>query len=90
MKTIRKLGIWMDHSDAYLMEFANDVITTNIIVSESGHPEDEFSSEKHEKLIQKKEQHQQLSYYKKLSQSIRDYQEVVPNLYNAPVSFRTK
>ena len=67
----------MDHSDSFLMEFANGAITTNIIVSESGHREEEYSSEKHEKLIQKKEQHQQLSYYKKLSQIIRDYQEVV-------------
>jgi stalled ribosome rescue protein Dom34 len=39
--------------------------------------EEEYSSDKHEKLIHKKEQHQLLSYYKKLSDSIRNYQEVL-------------
>jgi len=77
MKKNKLLGICMDHSNAFLMELANDTIVTNSIVSESAHPEKEFNLYKSEKLIHIKEQHQQSSYYKKLSDIIRDYQEVV-------------
>lgn len=77
MKKNKCLAIWMDHSNAFLMEFANDTIISNSIVSESLNPEVEYSSDKHEKLIHKKEQHQQLNYYKKLSDSIRNYQEIL-------------
>jgi hypothetical protein len=37
----------------------------------------EYSPETHEKLIHKKEQHQQLNFYKKLSDTIRNYQDVL-------------
>ena len=77
MEKIKHLGIWMDHSNAFLMELANDTIVTNNIVSESAHQEKEFNLYKSEKLIHTKEQHQQSSYYKKLSDIIKDYQEVV-------------
>jgi hypothetical protein len=77
MKKIKLLGVWMDHSNAFLMELINDTIVTNSVVSESRNPEEEYSSDRHEKLIQKKEQHQQISYYKKLSNIIREYKEVV-------------
>ncbi|MCX6320344.1 MAG: hypothetical protein NTX93_00850 [Bacteroidia bacterium] len=77
MKKNKHLGICMDHSNAFLMELANDTIVTNNIVSESAHPEKEFNLYKSEKLIHIKEQHQQSSYYKKLSDIIKNYQEVV-------------
>jgi stalled ribosome rescue protein Dom34 len=77
MKKNKCLAIWMDHSNAFLMELTNDTIVTNTIISESLDHKEEYSSDKHEKLIHKKEQHQQLSYYKKLSDSIRNYQEVL-------------
>jgi stalled ribosome rescue protein Dom34 len=77
MKRNKCLAIWMDHSNAYLMDLRNDNIVTNIVISESMSQDVEFSSVKHEKLIHKKEQHQQLNYYKKLGDSIRNYQEVL-------------
>jgi len=77
MKKIKHLGIWMDHSNAFLMELTDDTIVTNSIISESARQENEYSFDKHEKRIHNKEQHQQLSYYKKLSDAIRNYQEVV-------------
>ena len=77
MKNIKQLGIWMDHSNAYLMEFRNDTIVTNRIVSELSNPEAEFNFYKGEKLIHKKEQHLQLSYYKKIGDIIKKYQDVV-------------
>ena len=77
MKNIKQLGIWMDHSNAYLLEIINDTIETDRVVSELSDPEAEFNFYKGEKLINKKERHLQLRYYKKLGEIIKKYQEVV-------------
>lgn len=77
MEKNKQLGIWMDHSIAYLIELTNDTITQSSIVSETAIPEKEFNLYKGEKLVHKKEQHQQSNYYRKLSDTIRNYQEVV-------------
>jgi len=77
MKNINQLGIWMDHSNAYLMELTNDIIVTKRVVSELTNNDAEFNFYKGEKLIHKKEQHLQLSYYKKLSNVIKKYKDVV-------------
>lgn len=77
MKNIRQLGIWMDHSNAYLMELTNDSILTNRVVSEFSKQEAELNHYKGEKLIHKKEHHLQLDYYKKIGDIIKMYQEVV-------------
>jgi hypothetical protein len=77
MKDIKQLGIWMDHSNAFLLEMVNDTIETNSVISELSDPEAEFNFYKGEKLVHKKEQHLQLSYYKKLGEIIKKYQEVV-------------
>jgi hypothetical protein len=77
MKNIKQLGIWMDHSIAYLMELTNDTIVTNIVESEFVQQDNEYNLQYHEKSFHNKEQQQQSSYYKRLSAFIRKYQEVV-------------
>lgn len=77
MKDIKQVGIWMDHSNAVILEPANDTIETNRVVSELSNPEAEFNFYKGEKLVHKKEQHLQLSYYRKLGEIIKKYKEVV-------------
>jgi len=77
MKDIKQLGIWMDHSKAFLLEIVNDTIETSSVISELSDPEEEFNIYKGEKLINKKERYLQLSYYKKVGQIIKKYQEVV-------------
>jgi hypothetical protein len=77
MKDIKQAGIWMDHSNAFLLELADDKIETNRVISELSNPDAEFNFYKGEKLIHKKEQHLQLSYYRKLGEVIKKYQEVV-------------
>ena len=77
MKTIKHLGIWMDHSIAFLMDLTNDTIVQNRIVSEFTHQEKENSLKKNEIFKHNKEQHQQSSFYKTLSETIRNYQEVI-------------
>jgi hypothetical protein len=77
MKNIKQLGIYMDHSHAFLMELKNGTILTNSVVSELSDHETDFNFYKGEKLVHKKEQYLQLSYYKKLGDIIKKYQEVV-------------
>jgi len=77
MTTTKKLGIWMDHSIAHLMEFTTDPIETNTIESKFTHQEKEESLGKSEKLTHNKEQHEQSEYYKKLGETIKSYDEVI-------------
>jgi hypothetical protein len=77
MKNIKRLGIWMDHSNAYLMELTNDIIVTNRVVSELSDNEADFNFYKGEKLVHKKEQHLQLNYYRKIGDIIKNYKDVV-------------
>ena len=77
MKTVKNLGIWMDHAKAHVMEFTTDPIETTIITSGSTHEGKEQSLGKSENLMHNKEQHQQSEYYKKLIDTIRNYDEVV-------------
>lgn len=77
MTATKKLGIWMDHTSAHLMEFSPDTIETNIVESKFTHQEKTHSLDKGEKRMHNKEQHQQSEYYKQLGQSIIHYDEVI-------------
>src|SRR4051812_28067427 len=77
MTTEKRLGIWMDHSTAHLMEFSTEKIEKKIIESEFTHEAKEHSLSKSENVMHNKEQHQQAEYYKKLGQTIRNYEEVI-------------
>ena len=72
----KKLGIWLDHSTANLMEFT-DPITTTIIESKFTQEAKESSLERGENRMHTKEQHQQSEYYKKLGQVIQNYEQVI-------------
>lgn len=67
----------MDHSNAHLMEFTTDPITTTIISSRFTHREKEHSLGKSEDGMHQKEQHEQSDYYKKISEIIKNYQDVL-------------
>ena len=77
MNNIKQLGIWMDHSNAYLMELTNGTIVTNVVESKFEQQDNGYDMKYHEKSYHNKEQQQQSDYYKKLRDSIRNYQEVV-------------
>ncbi|MEO7047598.1 MAG: hypothetical protein ABI091_20030 [Ferruginibacter sp.] len=76
MTTEKKLGIWMDHANAHLMEYA-DTIVTKIISSESTHEEKEFTLQKGESFMHRKNQQQEAAYYNAIAESIKDYNEVL-------------
>jgi len=77
MEKTKQLGIWMDHSEAFLMKLSNDTIVENTILSEFTQQEKENSLEKSEKHMQNKEHQFKLTFFKKLSEVIKIYHEVV-------------
>ncbi len=77
MTTAKKIGIWMDHATAHLMEFTTDVMETKTIGSDFTHEDKEEAGSKGEHLEHNKEQHKQAAYYKKLGEVIRNYDEVI-------------
>ena len=72
----KKLGIWMDHANAHLMEYANPIVT-KIVTSNFTHEEKEKTLHKGESMMHNKEQHQQSEYYKILGESIKGYNDVL-------------
>ena len=66
----------MDHASAHLMEYA-DPIVTKIITSDSTHVEKQFTLQKGESFMQRKNQQQEAAYYDSIAVSLRDYDEVL-------------
>ena len=77
MTTEKNLGIWMDHSNAHLLEYATDDIEEKVIASDFTHQEKADGLAKHENVMHNKEQHQQSTYYKKLGEVIKNYDNVI-------------
>ncbi len=76
MTTEKKLGIWMDHANAHLMEYT-DPIVTKIVTSDSTHEEKEKTLQKGESMMHNKEQQQESEYYKTIGETIKDYDTVL-------------
>jgi hypothetical protein len=75
MRMKRNLGVWMDYSSAHLTEFTIGSIEVKVILSKSMYQAESFL--KSEKPMYGKEQHEQLEYYKELSEEIKNYDDVV-------------
>jgi len=78
MTAAKKLAIWIDQSNAHLIEFKSEPNETMIIESKFTH-EDKVNSlvNKGEKLMHKKEQNLQSEYFRELIKVIRNYDEVL-------------
>jgi len=78
MKSKKLLGIWIDHSIAYLTELTNDKLVTETVESK---PKSQVNSAdlyyKDESHELNKEQGLLSTYYKKLGDAILDYDEVI-------------
>ena len=74
MKTKRKLGVWMDHSTAHLMEISPIPFEVTTIESDVQQPEKESFEEF---LTQNKSKQMRLKYYRKISRVIKDFYHVV-------------
>lgn len=76
MKIEKKLGIWMDHAHANLIEYAATMVTETV-TSASTHEEKEKTLQKGETMMHNKEQQQESYFYKVLGQRIKKYDTVL-------------
>jgi hypothetical protein len=77
METVKKLGIWMDHTIAYLIEFSGDSSETITIESEFSQEDKAKAFVKSESLMHNKETQELSSYYKKIAEIIQNYNEIL-------------
>lgn len=77
MKTTKKLGIWMDHSIAHLMEFTSKHFEIETIESKLSNKIKSQSLVKNEKTMYNKEKGSLQDYYKKLGEAIKNYKRVI-------------
>ena len=56
MSSTKKLGIWMDHANAHVMEFTHDPIETKTITSKFTHEVKEHSLSLNENLMHNKDE----------------------------------
>ena len=74
---LKRVGIWMDHSSAHIMEHSSVPVASIVITAKShrnGHVNSEDTSENKKHNI---EQHQQSDYYKELGETIKKFDEVL-------------
>ncbi|MGA9211837.1 hypothetical protein [Kaistella sp.] len=76
METKNRLGIWMDHSHAHLIEYAEPMVT-KVVTSKFTEAEKVESPEMSEKTMHNTEQHDNAQYYKELGEIIRNYDSVL-------------
>ena len=77
MKSVKQLGIWMDHSTANIMELSNGMVISKTMESTPAFPEQVENLRMDESLMHNKEQNQTSEFFKKLSHIINDYDEVL-------------
>lgn len=77
MTIAKKLGIWMDHSSAHLMEFSSFLMETKTIKADFTQQQKKETKAKSEHIMHNKEQDHQLEYYKQLGEIIKNYNEVL-------------
>ena len=77
MKTTKKLGIWMDHSIAHIMEFTSKHFEIETIESKLSNKEKIACLTTSENSNFSKEKKQLFEYYKKIGETIKNYKRVI-------------
>jgi stalled ribosome rescue protein Dom34 len=72
-----KIGIWMDHSIAHLMEFSKTAFEVDTIESNFSHEEKMESLLRGQVHLHNKERQKQSKYYSKLMTVVKKYEEVI-------------
>ena len=77
MLITKNIGIWMNHSVAYIMEFTGSFIITKTVESKPNEQANRLSTSNNDSLALLKEQHTQAAYYKELENAIKGCKEVI-------------
>jgi hypothetical protein len=76
MHTNKKIGVWMDYSEANLID-ANKEITHINIHSEFNHHTKQEALERSERIMHNKEHHMHEEYFKDIASKLSTYNEVL-------------
>jgi stalled ribosome rescue protein Dom34 len=77
MKVLKKLGIWLDHSNARLIEFSSEIKETQTITSDFTYQDRKGTLQRSENEMHNKEQHKQAAFYKNLAAVIKNFNEII-------------
>lgn len=77
MKTTKKLGIYMDHASAQLIEFSDMSKEAQVILSNFTIKDKHETLQRSESEMQNKEQHSQRAYFKQLTVAIAECSDVL-------------
>lgn len=77
MKVAKRVGIWMDHSTAHLMEYSSENYEVNTIASKFTEPVHQSKLLHSENSMHNKENQSLKIYYKELMDVIKDYDMVL-------------
>lgn len=77
MTIAKKLGIWMDHAHAFPTEYSTNPVKIPHIESQFTHGDKTNALNKSEHLMHNQEKHEQSTYYKKVGEVMRNYDEVL-------------
>lgn len=77
MTKVKKLGIWMDYSTAQCMNASTVLFETTTITSEHSNHMNKNEMNQGEKRMHAIEQNQQARYFSKLSDIIKEHDEVI-------------
>jgi hypothetical protein len=77
MKTAKNLGVWMDHSKAHLIDLTNDSMVTYTVEPNTILKDESQDFGNDESRTHNKEQNQLSDFFKKLSDYIIDFDDVI-------------
>ena len=77
MKTVKSIGVWMDHSIAHLIEFTTVPMHVRDILSDFRHEVKADSIEKSEKHMHNKERGEMHEYYNKILKEVVDFDQIL-------------
>jgi stalled ribosome rescue protein Dom34 len=77
MKTTKRLGIWMDHSTARMMEFTVEDFKVHTLESQLDGLDNQDGLKHSESLLHNKENQTLKSFYKSLIETIKNFDEIV-------------
>jgi ADP-heptose:LPS heptosyltransferase len=77
MKTKKRVGIWMDHSNARVMEYSIDDYQVTVVESKFSKPVNQTGMLHSENLLHNKEKQSDKAYFKELIEIIKDYDEII-------------
>lgn len=77
MKIAKRVGIWMDHSNARIMDYSSEGFEIKIVKSNAQHLDNQADILHSEKLLHNKEERTLKAYYKQLIDLIKDYDQAL-------------